>query len=86
MRWGVTFERQVSTDLDADSWGTEILVTATTNATSGITTSTSFSFTNAQADGVGQAEPYRLRVRRIGGDAADTMTGDAELLTVHVRK
>jgi hypothetical protein len=28
---------------------------------------------------------YRLRVQRLGGDGADTMSGDAELVAIEIR-
>jgi hypothetical protein len=36
-------------------------------------------------DGITAGDLFRVRVQRIGGDAADTMTGDAELVAVEIR-
>jgi hypothetical protein len=36
-------------------------------------------------DSLAAGDLFRLRVQRIGGDNADTMTGDAELVAVEVR-
>ena len=80
--WGVQIER-MNTDEDADSFGTAATATSTTNATSGIITTTSITITTI--DSVAAGEPYRLKVYRDAAAAGDTMTGDAELVAVEVR-
>ena len=79
--WGISFER-ASTDFDADSFAAEITVTQTTGGTSGIPTKASIAFTNSQIDGLFAGEQFRIRLRRVATDAADTMVGDAQASTV----
>jgi hypothetical protein len=81
-RWGAQWMR-CNTDLDSDSFDTATEVTTTTNGTSGITSLTSITCT--AIDGVTVGDTYRLKIYRDTGDAADTMAGDAELITVEVR-
>jgi hypothetical protein len=83
VRWRVALERG-NTDLDADSFDTATEANGAANATSGIPTTTSITLTTI--DNVTVGEPYRLRISRVGSDAVnDTMTGDAELISVEVR-
>lgn len=81
-RWGVQIER-ANTDLDSDSFDTAVEATSTTSGTSGIITTTAITVTTI--DSVAAGEPFRLKVYRDVGDAADTMAGDAELVAVEVR-
>lgn len=81
-RWGVQFERG-TTDLDADSFDTATEATATTNGTSGIITVTEITCTNI--DSITAGDAYRVKIYRDTGDAADTMSGDAELVRVEIR-
>ena len=84
-RWGAQWMR-CNTDIDSDSFDTATEVTTTTNGTSGIPNVTSITSTPANTiDGLTAGDTYRLRIYRDTGDAADTMAGDAELLTVEVR-
>jgi hypothetical protein len=83
VRWSVAWEKS-NTDLDSDSFDTATAATATTNGTSGIVTVTNITCTNI--DSLAAGDLFRLRVQRIGGDAADTMnSSDAELIAVEVR-
>ncbi len=82
VRWSVAWEKS-NTDLDSDSFDTAAAATATTNGTSGIVTVTNITCTTI--DSLAAGDLFRLRVQRIGGDGADTMTGDAELVAVEVR-
>ncbi|NBW18710.1 MAG: hypothetical protein EBR82_63130, partial [Caulobacteraceae bacterium] len=82
VRWSVAFERS-NTDLDADSFDTATAATVATSGTSGIVTVGSITCT--AIDGITAGDLFRLRVQRLGADAADTMTGDAELIAVEVR-
>jgi len=88
VRWGLEFERMNAGghDLDADSFNTQQVGTSTTNGTSGIITRTSITVTQAQADAIAAGDSFRLRVERVATDAADTMTGDAQLLRVNLRQ
>jgi hypothetical protein len=80
--WGLQFER-MNTDIDSDSFAASATASAVTNGTSGIVTTTTITTTNI--DGVDAGDPYRLKVFRDGTDGADTMVGDAELISVEVR-
>jgi hypothetical protein len=81
-RWGVQWMR-CNTDIDADSYDTATLVTTTTNATSGVTNLTAITCT--AIDGLTVGDTFRLRIYRDATNAADTMAGDAEILSVEVR-
>ena len=81
-RWGAQIQRN-TTDLDSDSFDTATEGTSTTNGTSGIITVTSLTLTNI--DSVAAGDSFRLKIYRDVTDAADTMTGDAELVAVEVR-
>jgi len=81
-RWGAQWMR-CNTDIDSDSFDTAAEVTTTTNGVSGVPNVTSIPC--SAIDGVTVGDMYRLRIYRDTGDAADTMAGDAELLTVEVR-
>jgi hypothetical protein len=82
VRWSVAWERS-NTDLDSDSFDTATAATATANGTSGIVTVTNITCTTI--DSLAAGDLFRLRVQRVGGDGADTMTGDAELVAVEIR-
>jgi hypothetical protein len=82
VRWSVAWEKS-NTDLDSDSFDTATAATVTTNGTSGIVTVTNITCTTI--DSLAAGDLFRLRVQRIGGDGADTMTGDAELVAVEIR-
>jgi hypothetical protein len=82
VRWSVAWEKS-NTDLDSDSFDTATAATATANGTSGIVTVTNITCTTI--DSLAAGDLFRLRVQRIGGDGADTMTGDAELVAVEIR-
>jgi hypothetical protein len=82
VRWSVSWEKS-NTDLDSDSFDTATAATATANGTSGIVAVTNITCTTI--DSLAAGDLFRLRVQRVGGDGADTMTGDAELVAVEVR-
>lgn len=87
-RIGVAFERMANNDIDidADSFATEKTVDVAPRATSGALVYGSIAFTNGEIDGLLVGEAFRLRVRRVANDAADTATGDFELLRVELRE
>ena len=83
IRWGVQFMR-CTTDLDADSFDAETLVTSAANSTSGIVSVAEITVT--AFDGLAAGDAFRIRIYRDADDAAnDTMTGDAELIAVEIR-
>lgn len=83
VRWRVEFDR-MTTDIDGDSYDTATEATAATTGTSGVLTATSITCTTI--DSMTAGDPFRVRVSRVGGDAADTMSGDAELIAVELRQ
>jgi hypothetical protein len=84
VRWGAQFER-ANTDLDADSFGTATLVTSAANGTSGVVTIAEITAT--AIDGLTVGDSFRVKIYRDADDATnDTMTGDAELLTVEIQQ
>jgi hypothetical protein len=88
VKWGAAYEENDAgnNDLDADAFGTESTATGTANGTSGKVTKTTLTITHANLGSPAAGDPFRLKIRRIANDAADTMTGDAELLAVHIKE
>lgn len=88
--WTATIERIADGghDLDADSWGTTVTATAAAaSATSGKTTYTTIALTSgAQMDSLAAGEAFRLLITRDADNAADTMTGNAQLIRVEIRE
>lgn len=80
--WNASMEN-MSGDTDSDSFGTISSATTACNGTSGIMSLTQITLTDT--DGATSGSPYRLKITRDGANASDTMTGDAELVTVEVR-
>lgn len=73
-------------DLDADSFGTASTVTTTTDGTSGQVVESTLTITHANMGSPAAGDPFRLKITRNADDAADTMTGDAELIAIHCRE
>ena len=74
-------------DLDADGFASAKTKTVTTSSTSGYTKTASLAFTKgAEMDYVAAGEAFRVKVYRDADNAADTATGDAELVAVHVKE
>jgi hypothetical protein len=88
VNWVVAFENLAAggQDLDSDGFAGGIIVADTTNGTAGVLTYTVLTFTNAQADAIAPGNSFRLRVSRNASGGPDTMVGDAQLLSVHVRQ
>ena len=82
VRWSVSFERG-NTDLDSDNFDSATAATTATSGTSGIPAVSAITCTSI--DSITAGDPYRLRIQRLGADAADTMTGDAEIYAVELR-
>jgi hypothetical protein len=80
--WEASLER-LTTDIDADSFDTAASVTTTTNGTSGVPNVSEITLTTIDSATAGDG--YRLKVTRDANAAGDTMSGDAELITVEVR-
>ena len=81
-RWGSSLMR-LNSDIDIDSFDTEYFVTTTTNATSGIPNTSEITLTNIDSATAGDG--FRLKIFRDANNGSDTMTGDAELITVEIR-
>ena len=89
VKWNAQIERHQdeTDDLDSDSFATAQTTTAAAPATSGQVQYTDIAFTSgAQMDSVATGEGFRLKVTRDAADGADTMTGNAQLLTVEIRE
>jgi hypothetical protein len=86
--WGISFERRdTSLDFDADSFASEKTVTSTTSATSGAPIYAEIAFTNgAEIDSLSIGEEFRLKIRRVASDGADTLAGDAQLWSIELRE
>lgn len=83
VRWRAEFERG-TTDLDSSSFDTATEATGAANGTSGICTTTEITCTTI--DSIVAGDQLRLRITRVGTDGTnDTMTGDAELVSVELR-
>ena len=80
--WLSALER-MTTDIDVDSFDTAASVTTTTSATSGVPNYSEITLTTI--DGVTAGDGFRIKITRDATNAADTMTGDAELIAVEVR-
>jgi hypothetical protein len=87
VRWQAVFERMGAyDDLDVDSWGTTVTWTSTASGTCGYPVYSTGTFTQAQADAIAAGDAFRIRVKRLGTGAADTMVGDAELVAVTIQE
>lgn len=91
--WQAEFERHPiadpthgTHDLDTNDFGTPATSTGTAAANSGELVRTSISLDASDADDPVAGESYRLRVSRVATSGSDTMTGDAELVTVELRE
>lgn len=90
-RWSTAIERleDEGTDMDADSFATANTAGATAPATSGALQYTTIAHTSgAQMDSLAANEAFRLKVMRDadGTSGTDDMTGDAELVAVHIKE
>jgi len=88
--WNAAIERleDEGTDLDANSFAAaQAAAAATAPATNGALQYTTIAFTaGAQMDSLAVGEAFRLQITRDADNGSDTMTGDAELLTVEVKE
>lgn len=80
--WDVSIERMDAggLDLDSDSFAAALTSTDTTNATSGVITISSFTFSQAAADGITAGDGIRVKVTVDTSDG--TIVGDAQLSLV----
>jgi hypothetical protein len=82
VRWDVSLER-MTTDIDSDSFDTVASATTTTSGTSGVISVTEITLTNI--DSVTAGDGFRLKITRDANNAADTLSGDVELVVCEVR-
>lgn len=89
VKWGVSVERDNDNnhDLDSDAFATEQTGTGTANGTSGKVTKTTITVSaGANMDSAVAGDPVRIKLRRLASDGADTMTGDSQLVAIHVKE
>jgi hypothetical protein len=87
--FGASFERHQddTDDLDSDSFAAEQTATATTASATGEVQYTAITFTDgAQLDSLAVSEHFRLKVRRVATDGADTLVGDCQILSVELQE
>jgi hypothetical protein len=79
--WDVQFERVNDNgyDVDSDGFAAAQSATCTTTDVNGEVDYCAVTHTQAQADSIAAGEMFRLKVCRDGNNAADTLSGDAEL-------
>ena len=78
-----------TTDLDADSFGTQVIDTTGVagSSTSGIQSQTTIALTTgAQMDSVVAGDTFRLKITRETGQANDTLASDVQLVSVYVKE
>jgi hypothetical protein len=86
--WGAAWEEcdPNNNDLDSDTFGTESTATGTANGTAGKVTRTTVTITHANCGSPAAGDAFRIRVQRRAADGGDTMTGDAELVGIHIKE
>ncbi len=88
VRWEAAFERIVSGTTDKDSAGNfaaSRAVSVNVQATQGVNSEITLTFTQAQADSIAAGELYVIKIRRDVAHADDNSSGDAELDTVFLQ-
>ncbi len=90
VKWNVAWERLNSAGPDIDAAGGVFAaaksVTDAAAAGTGQLVYTNIGFTQAEADGIFDADAYRIQVVRDANDAGDTLVGDASVLRVYVHE
>lgn len=81
--FGVSFERLASNgnNVDSDNFAAEKTGTGASNASNGKITRTTIVFTASEAADIVAGESFRIKLRR-GGLTGDTMSNDAQVLSV----
>jgi hypothetical protein len=85
--WGAAFERNNdeddNADLDTDSFDVENTATSGAPATSaGKLQYANIVVADGERDGLLQGEQFRLKIRRIGTNGSDDMSGDAQIASI----
>lgn len=74
---------RMTTDIDIDSYDTVATVAQTCSATNGVAVTSSI--TNTAIDSIVAGDLFAIKIRRLPGNASDTMAGSLELLSVELR-
>lgn len=84
--WFLAWERDnvAGQNITADGFAAEKSVVSTAPGVVGVIQSAVLNFTQAEADAIAAGDPYRIRLRRFGGDGVDDMTGDAQLFRLSI--
>jgi hypothetical protein len=80
--WSAEFEKTTGQDIDSDSFDTATTATTTTSGTSGVVNTATITCT--AIDSLTNGDVFRVRISRDANAGGDTMTGDAELVTVEL--
>lgn len=83
--WIAAFEA-VTTDIDSDSFAAGVSVTTTTDATAGKPNTTTINHSGSEIDGIVAGDMIRLKITRDADAGGDTMTGDAQILSVEIQQ
>jgi len=82
---GIERIQEGATDVDADSFAAVNSVTQAVNGTSGVFVLATITFTDgADMDSLAAGEAFRIKVTRDADNGSDTVSGDVELLRVHL--
>jgi hypothetical protein len=86
--WSAAFERHAAgdADFDADGFGAAQSAVGAAPAVSGALRYTTIAIDGADLDDAAAGEHFRLRIARVADDASDTMSGDAELVSVEIQE
>ncbi len=84
--WQIAFERHAIDDFDFDvsDFGSPVSATDTVPDAAGKVVRTSLVLPVTTAGNPAASESFRLRLTRVASDAADTMSGDAQLLALTI--
>lgn len=80
--WSVAFEDMSQAAIDSDSFATALTGTSAASGSSNTMRYKTISFTSTNLDSLAGGHAFRVRVKRFTSDAADTMSGDAKLVSV----
>lgn len=82
------FSRETGQDADSDGFAAENVSSATaTNGTSGIPTTATVTFADgADMDSITAGDSFRLMVGRDANNASDTLSGDLQIVSVHIKE
>jgi len=84
--WHIAWTRQRNGDSISRPFAPPQMVVSTVQPVNGDIRKATVIFSQAEADGVTPADPYKIRVRRNGVSGLDTMIDTAQLLRVTVRE